>query len=287
MKNCQPAKSLTLSAMLITTLSFSAETLSGVKVSDDIISWDENGWMQVQSARDYSTICEGGTSCQASPGVYIVINHTTSQRYENVVVKNKSLDTGHSHEEVVETIIPTPPALASVIQTGQTQSAYQFDDGELQAGEALSESRFGDNFNGTFHDKLTDLIWLSVRDCITDQTWTAAMDFANNLASGNGTCEGLTDNSQQGDWRLPNIKELNSLINYGKTFPVWDNNIPFTGTWDSYPWGDYWSSTSFHSDLPSFGWFISAEFGRSNFKNKSESARTWAVREGTVGDRTF
>lgn len=57
-----------------------------VTVDDQTIYWPDDGWYQVQNAADYSTLCEGGRSCHVAPGVYIVINHTTGQRYENVSV---------------------------------------------------------------------------------------------------------------------------------------------------------------------------------------------------------
>lgn len=56
------------------------------------ISWPSDGWYQVQSATDYWTLCEGGTSCTVSPGNYIVTNHTTGQRYEPVVVSGEETD---------------------------------------------------------------------------------------------------------------------------------------------------------------------------------------------------
>ena len=55
-------------------------------VSGNTISWPDDGWYQVQSANDYVSLCEGGTSCVVTAGSYIVINHTTGERFENIVV---------------------------------------------------------------------------------------------------------------------------------------------------------------------------------------------------------
>jgi hypothetical protein len=55
-------------------------------VSGNVISWPDDGWYQVQSADDYTSLCEGGRSCTVSDGTYIVINHTTGQRHEGVQV---------------------------------------------------------------------------------------------------------------------------------------------------------------------------------------------------------
>jgi len=56
-----------------------------IVVTDNIISWPDDGWYQVQSADDYSNLCEGGLSCQAAAGRYIVINHTSGERWEVVI----------------------------------------------------------------------------------------------------------------------------------------------------------------------------------------------------------
>ncbi len=54
------------------------------------ISWPNDGWYQVLDANDYSQICNGGASCEVDAGRYIVINHTTGQRFENVVVRGET-----------------------------------------------------------------------------------------------------------------------------------------------------------------------------------------------------
>ena len=57
-------------------------------VNGETISWPDDGWYQVQSNEDYSTVCEGGTHCSVSAGTYVVINHTTQQRWEGITVVN-------------------------------------------------------------------------------------------------------------------------------------------------------------------------------------------------------
>ena len=46
----------------------------------------DDGWYQVQDGDSYASLCEGVLSCVVPDGRYIVINHTTGVRYENVVV---------------------------------------------------------------------------------------------------------------------------------------------------------------------------------------------------------
>jgi len=57
-------------------------------VKGSVISWANDGWYQVQNAHNLATSCEGGTSCIVPEGTYTVINHSTGERFENVVVGN-------------------------------------------------------------------------------------------------------------------------------------------------------------------------------------------------------
>ena len=83
-------------------------------------------------------------------------------------------------------------------------------------GVAWPNPRFTDNSNGTVTDNLTGLIWLKNANCFGTQTWANALSAANTLNS--GEC-GLTDGSAEGDWRLPNVREQQSLIDYGRFQP--------------------------------------------------------------------
>lgn len=55
-------------------------------VEDNVISWPDDGWYQVQRASDYNPVCEGGTSCEVAAGQYNVINLHTGQRWEHIQV---------------------------------------------------------------------------------------------------------------------------------------------------------------------------------------------------------
>ena len=55
-------------------------------VSGTTISWPDDGWYQVQTADGSSSVCSGGRSCDVEPGTYLVINHTTGQRFADVTV---------------------------------------------------------------------------------------------------------------------------------------------------------------------------------------------------------
>ncbi len=73
----------------ITSHSATSETTNTMLLLDgNRITWPEDGWYQVQSILDYSSICEGGSSCSVPPGDYIVINHTTGVRNSISVLGN-------------------------------------------------------------------------------------------------------------------------------------------------------------------------------------------------------
>ncbi len=75
------------------------------------------------------------------------------------------------------------------------------DDGDLGKGIAWPRPRFTDNGNGTVTDNLTGLIWLKNANCFGLRAWNDAVSDCNGLNS--GEC-GLSDDSNAGDWRLPN-----------------------------------------------------------------------------------
>lgn len=71
---------------------------SPIQVSGNTISWPDDGWYQVQSSSDFATFCEGGRSCSVPAGNYIVINHSTGQRFTGINAPSSdgsgSTDTG-------------------------------------------------------------------------------------------------------------------------------------------------------------------------------------------------
>jgi hypothetical protein len=191
---------------------------------------------------------------------------------------------------------------APVPQTGQTQCwdaagalipcAGTGQDGEFQAGVAWPTPRFTDRGDGTVRDNLTGLIWLKQANCFPGSggfglTWEEALQAANTLAS--GSCD-LADGSQAGAWRLPNIRELNSLIDFGFVNPAlsnaagtghWAENDAFSGV-QSRP---YWSSTTSVANLH-HAWLVLFDAGdvRGGFTAVGDKVTSpglvWPVRGG-------
>jgi hypothetical protein len=144
-------------------------------------------------------------------------------------------------------------------------------DGEYQAGVSV-DPRFTDNGDGTVTDNLTGLIWLQDADCFGKRDWTNALSDANTLAD--GLC-GLADDSVAGDWRLPNVRELHSLIDFGEYIPALPSGHPFSGVQSSY----YWSSTA-HANYPNAAWRVGLSYGFVDGGNMSYPHYVWPVRGG-------
>ncbi len=179
---------------------------------------------------------------------------------------------------------PCPPdGPASVAKTGQTMAYGGGDDGDLEKGVAWPNPRFADRGDGTVKDNLTGLIWLEDANCFGEiYNWEEALSDCTGLAS--GSC-GLADGSIAGDWRLPNRRELLSLLHDAYYNPAL-SNASGTGKWtpddpfknvQSY---DYWSSTTSVSNPP-YAWAVSILSGATDFCNKEiDPAYVWPVRGG-------
>ena len=107
----------------------------------------------------------------------------------------------------------------------------------MERGVALVTPRFTDNRDGTVTYNQTGLIWLKDANCFGQRAWADAISDSNGLAD--GSC-GLTDGSSAGDWRLPNLFELESLRDMGTNNPCLPSGHPFDNVKSNW----YWSSTS-------------------------------------------
>lgn len=174
---------------------------------------------------------------------------------------------------------------AGVPKTGQT-TAYlpgNRDDGDLEKGVAWPSPRFTDNFNGTVTDNLTGLIWLENANCDDTKYWASALTWANGLYDGCASCGGtnedcgLTDGSSPADWRLPNMRELYSLIDFGQDSPA----LPSGGhPFDNVQSDLYWSSTTYASN-DGDAWYVDLSEGFVSWDGKTTYAYyVWPVRGG-------
>jgi len=171
-------------------------------------------------------------------------------------------------------VIPTKKGnYAPVPKTGLTVSyPPYYDDGYYETGVASPTPRFTDNGNGTVTDNLTKLIWTKNANIFAVRMWAQAVIDANNLQHGYG---GLLDGSKLGDWRLPTIRELLSLVDYGRLNPALPADYPFSWVQSSY----YWSSTT-HQNFPGDARMVYFADGSDALSDKTKYNYVWCVRGG-------
>ncbi|MEE8321056.1 MAG: DUF1566 domain-containing protein, partial [Gammaproteobacteria bacterium] len=154
---------------------------------------------------------------------------------------------------------------APIPQTGMTVTYFPYDDGEYQAGVAWPDPRFTDNGDGTVKDNLTGLTWTKNANTMAIKVnWDAALAFCENLDLGDGG----------DDWRLPNIRELESILDWGivgLTIPSFSHGHPFINAQADY----YWASTSLDSS-PKLAWTVFMGRGDASLFPKSASSFNYA-----------
>ena len=92
----------------------------------------------------------------------------------------------------------------------------------------------------------------------TSKTWQEALDYVKGINTGTYSNFGYTD------WRLPNRKELQSLIDRNRYNPTLPSGHPFTNVQGVY----YWSSTSYA--ISSYNaWIVSMGYGYVDDVSKS------------------
>jgi len=150
-------------------------------------------------------------------------------------------------------------------------------DGELQKGVARS---YTSNADGTITDNSTGLVWEKLTSAATihnvGDLYTWADAFLVKIAALN-TVPCFANHC---DWRLPNVNELQTLVDYGRFEPAIDP--VFNNGSDSFTSGGYWSSSSYQGG-PGRAWvvdFFDGQLGSLSFNNFSDSG-VRAVRGGS------
>jgi hypothetical protein len=121
-------------------------------------------------------------------------------------------------------------------------------------------NHFTDNGDGTITDNLTQLIWQKIPNANLF-TWEQAISYA----------EGLTIGTNS-DWRLPNIKELQSINNELTTNPS-----VFAPYFSSVGVHNYWSSTSLPNQTTK-AWYWNTQFGITTYDLKTNTNYVICVR---------
>jgi hypothetical protein len=162
-----------------------------------------------------------------------------------------------------------------VLQTGQ-RSCHDADgreipcqgsgqDAEFRRGMAWPSPRF-EARGEVVRDRLTGLIW--TRDAGPGElpmTWREALDFTARL-SRDGHLE-------YDDWRLPNRRELRSLVSHQARRPALPEDHPFINVFP----GWYWTSTT-AAISPAHAWYVNLDGARMFYGGKDQSFLAWPVR---------
>lgn len=186
--------------------------------------------------------------------------------------------------------VPPPPPTTAFPATGQTScwdSAGMSiactgtgQDGDTLAGAPLS---YTDNGDGTITDNNTGLMWEKKTNCSTPDTtadphcylntytWQQALDY---VAALNNECF-----AGHCDWRLSNVKELQSIVNYQQYSPAVSSAFNDCANGSCTSSSYYWSSSSYayNPNSASFVYFYDGNVYAS-YKNGNGYVR--AVRGG-------
>jgi hypothetical protein len=140
-------------------------------------------------------------------------------------------------------------------------------DAEFKRGASWPASRFEVLENAVL-DRLTGLVWTK-NAAITEfpLTWQEALDHiaAMNRDSVSGSS----------DWRLPNRRELRSLMSHQARQPALPEGHPFVNVFS----GWYWTSTTAAINT-AYAWYIHMEGARMFYGRKDQFFLLWPVRGG-------
>jgi hypothetical protein len=186
--------------------------------------------------------------------------------------------TMHSLEDIYNKLEAIDEKVSGVVaKTGQKTSYATGDDGEKEIGSAWPVPRFTDNGDGTVTDNLTGLIWLQNASRFGQVDWYSALIACNDLAADDAD---LRDGSVAGDWRLPNVKELLTLIDYGRFSPALPDNNLFDNVQFEPTLDNYWSSTTNAHKTEYLAWNVAMNHGNATGASKAFLYWVWPVRGG-------
>ncbi|MGE4319522.1 MAG: DUF1566 domain-containing protein [Deferribacterales bacterium] len=222
---CQPNNAPEISGIPTTyqkagTYSF---TPSATDADNDTLTWS------IANKPDWATFNEstGALTGTATAGIYEGITITVS---DGTSIASKTFDL-----TIVTWILTKTGQTSCWDGSGTALSAAEClisgQDGSYQMGADPSLTR--DNTTYTVTDNLNGLMWQD--DASPTSSWSNAPAVCTAL---NTSSYGGYDNG----WRLPTIEELESIVDFGQSFPAINTIFQNTGS------GEYWSSNTYLAD---------------------------------------
>ena len=122
-------------------------------------------------------------------------------------------------------------------------------------GDVYGSNEYLDNGDGTITDEATGLMWMQDDPGVT-LDWENALAFADTFSLGG-----------HDDWRLPDVKELQSIVDYSGVLPAIDPLFSCTGITNEAgdaDYGYYWTGTSAYFGPQSleqyYAWYVAFGF---------------------------
>lgn len=138
-------------------------------------------------------------------------------------------------------------------------------DGEYRTGLAWPTPRF-------------NVIEQLIEDRLSGLLWTQKSNFADFPLNWQDSLDFISDMNHQrtlgyNDWRLPNRRELLSLLSFHSSRPALPCGHPFSNVFQ----GWYWTSTT-ATISPEHAWYVHTEGGRMFYGGKDQCYLIWPVR---------
>lgn len=138
-------------------------------------------------------------------------------------------------------------------------------DAEQNPGLPWPEPRFVTSHENIVHDRATGLYWSLDANLFTyPMTWQEGLDEIARL--------NREKQFARKDWRLPNRREMRSLISHGARKPALPSRHPFNNVF----LGWYWTSTT-AAIAPGYAWYVNMEGGRMFYGRKDSYYLIWPV----------